>query len=143
MRIGGDTDKNRQKYGSRNSDGNVPNANWNDEFGVGWYYVGDRDDSLRPREEVSHQRGHGSGSFGVNDFIQLFISLEIFMICSDSRKYTSSSMIFNSFSVRRRFCRTPFFIRNLFKVGILFPLVCKADSMESDNISTQISSKFL
>lgn len=36
--------------GSRNSDGNVPNANWNDDkFNVNWYNPTNRNPNLRPR----------------------------------------------------------------------------------------------
>lgn len=57
MRLVGDTDKSKQKDGSRNSDGNVPNANWNDDkFKVNWNNPGNQNDNLRPREEVSHKK---------------------------------------------------------------------------------------
>jgi len=49
----------KQKDGSRYSDGDVPNANWNDgKFRVNWYNTDNRNDNLRSREEVSHQRSH-------------------------------------------------------------------------------------
>lgn len=50
-------DRSKQKDGSRNSDGNVPNANWNDDkFQVNWNNADNRNDNLRSREEVSHKR---------------------------------------------------------------------------------------
>ncbi len=40
--------------GSRFSDGNVPNVNWNDrELNVSWGYANDRDSGLRSREAVT------------------------------------------------------------------------------------------
>ncbi|MCX6766489.1 MAG: hypothetical protein NT170_01765 [Candidatus Moranbacteria bacterium] len=40
--------------GSRYSDGNVPNVNWNDDkLNVNWYNTGNANDNLRSREEVS------------------------------------------------------------------------------------------
>ena len=40
--------------GSRNTDGNVPNANWNDDnFKVNWNYSNNRNHKLRSRSEVS------------------------------------------------------------------------------------------
>lgn len=39
------------KAGSRNSDGNVPNVNWNDDkFHVNWYNPDNSNDNLRARE---------------------------------------------------------------------------------------------
>lgn len=53
-------DKSRQKDGSRNSDGNVPNGNWNsDKFYVNWYNTDNRNDNLRPREEISQKSASG------------------------------------------------------------------------------------
>ena len=41
------------KSGSRDSDGNVPNANWNDDkFRVNWNYSNNHNDNLRSRSEV-------------------------------------------------------------------------------------------
>ncbi len=40
----------------RNSDGNVPNVNWNgnyDKLHVNWYNADNRKDNIRSREEVS------------------------------------------------------------------------------------------
>lgn len=57
MRIAGEMEEIRQKDGSRNSDGNVPNANWNDDkFRVNWNNTDNRNDKLRSREEVSNKR---------------------------------------------------------------------------------------
>ena len=57
QKILGDMDKIRQKDGSRNSDGNVPNANWNnDKFKVNYYNADNRNDNLRPREEISRKK---------------------------------------------------------------------------------------
>jgi hypothetical protein len=40
--------------GSRNSDGNVPNVNWNDDkLNVNWTNADNRDANLRARVEVS------------------------------------------------------------------------------------------
>jgi len=42
--------------GSRNSDGNVPNVNWNPDnrkLKVNWYNPGNANDNLRAREVVS------------------------------------------------------------------------------------------
>ena len=59
MRIVGEMEEIKQKDGSRYSDGDVPNANWNDgKFRVNWYNTDNRNDNLRSREEVSHQRSH-------------------------------------------------------------------------------------
>ena len=77
--------KANKKDGSRNSDGNVPNANWNDsKFQVNWYNTDNRNANLRPREEVSHQRSL-YGSFDVSELNQLFVCLEISTICPDIR----------------------------------------------------------
>jgi hypothetical protein len=44
--------------GSRNSDGNVPNANWNDgKFKVNWYNPRNANSDLRARAEVSTLKG--------------------------------------------------------------------------------------
>jgi len=59
--VPGDTDEREQNTGSgsRNSDGNVPNANWNDgKFRVNWNYLDNRDPNLRSRQEVSHKKEH-------------------------------------------------------------------------------------
>ena len=57
MRIVGEMDEGKQKDGSRNSDGNVPNANWNDDkFQVNWNNADNRNDNLRSREEVSRKK---------------------------------------------------------------------------------------
>ena len=57
MRIVGDMDESKQKDGSRNSDGNVPNTNWNDsKFHVNWYNTDNRNANLRSREEVSRRK---------------------------------------------------------------------------------------
>ncbi len=72
--------------GSRISGGDVPGADWcDDEFRVYyWYGLDDRNPNLRPREEVSRHRSL-YGSFGVKEASQLFVSLEISIICLDSR----------------------------------------------------------
>ena len=58
QKVLGDMDESRQKDGSRNADGNVPNANWNDgKFQINWFNTDNRNDNLRPREEISHNRG--------------------------------------------------------------------------------------
>jgi len=50
----GATDGARRYTGSRNSDGNVPNANWNDgKFNVNWYNPDNRNSNLRARVAVS------------------------------------------------------------------------------------------
>ena len=42
---------------SRNSDGNVPNVNWNDDkLQVNWYNSDNANDNLRVREEVSQKK---------------------------------------------------------------------------------------
>lgn len=54
MRTGGI----RQNTGSRYADGNVPNANWNDDkFNVGNYNPDESNDNIRVREEVSITKG--------------------------------------------------------------------------------------
>jgi hypothetical protein len=43
--------------GSRNSDGNVPNLNWNDDgVNVNWYNLDNANDNLRARREVSKKK---------------------------------------------------------------------------------------
>lgn len=52
--------------GSRNSDGNVPNVNWNGDnrkLHVNWYNVDNRNDNLRARAEVSGEGLSHEGSF--------------------------------------------------------------------------------
>lgn len=47
------------KTGSRNRDGNVPNANWNSDSRrvyVNWYNPGNANSNLRSRSEVSAKR---------------------------------------------------------------------------------------
>jgi hypothetical protein len=57
MRLVGDLDKSKQKCGSRNSDGNVPNSNWNDgQAKLNWYNTGNRNEDLCGREEVFHNK---------------------------------------------------------------------------------------
>jgi hypothetical protein len=57
-KIFGDTEEIIQRDGSRNSDSNVPNANWNgDKFKVNWNNVNNQNDNLRPLEEISHNKG--------------------------------------------------------------------------------------
>jgi len=47
------TELNKNKTGSRNSDGNVPNVNWNDDkLKVNWYNSDNRNDNLRARAEI-------------------------------------------------------------------------------------------
>lgn len=49
----------KQKNGSRNSDGNVPNVNWNssnDKLNVNWNYPDNANDNLRSRAEVSKNK---------------------------------------------------------------------------------------
>ena len=51
-KIIGETDKVRQLTGSRYSDGNVPNVNWNDDkMNVNWYNPDNADDNLRARQK--------------------------------------------------------------------------------------------
>ena len=46
-----------KETGSRYSDGNVPNVNWNDDkLNVNWYDHGNANDNLRSREEVSKRK---------------------------------------------------------------------------------------
>jgi len=57
----GDNGRDRLKAGSRNSDGNVPKANWNDgKFKVNYYNPDNANDNLRARSEVSARILHGS-----------------------------------------------------------------------------------
>jgi len=54
--IGG-MDGTGQNTRSRNSDGNVPNVNWNDgKLNVNWNYADNANDNLRSRAEVSMKR---------------------------------------------------------------------------------------
>jgi hypothetical protein len=47
-----------KKTGSRNANGNVPNANWNDDkFEVNWNYSNNQNDSLRARAEIPALKG--------------------------------------------------------------------------------------
>lgn len=56
-KIAGAMDENRQITGSRYSDGNVPNVNWNDgKMNVNWYNPGNANDNLRARSEVSKKK---------------------------------------------------------------------------------------
>jgi hypothetical protein len=49
----GDTDECSQKDGSRNSDGNVPNMNWNDsKVQVNWYNLDNSNSDYGLRSEV-------------------------------------------------------------------------------------------
>ena len=48
--------------GSRNSDGNVPNVNWNDKLKVNWYNPDNANDVLRSREAVSGEKSLLSGA---------------------------------------------------------------------------------
>ena len=49
--------KSGNETGSRYSDGNVPNVNWNDDkLNVNWYNTGNANDNLRSREEVSKRK---------------------------------------------------------------------------------------
>lgn len=51
-----------QNLGSRNSDGNVPNVNWNsdnDKLQVNWYNPDNANDNLRGRSEVSKIKNKG------------------------------------------------------------------------------------
>jgi len=52
--------------GSRNSDGNVPNANWNDgKFYVNWYNADNSNSNLRARVEVSRRKVPRGGLFSL------------------------------------------------------------------------------
>ena len=54
------------KTGSRNRNGNVPNVNWNAsnrKVNVNWYNVGNRNDNLRSRSEVSASKELGKAPF--------------------------------------------------------------------------------
>ena len=43
--------------GSRNADGNVPNANWNDaKFKVNWNNADNADENLRVREKSPYEK---------------------------------------------------------------------------------------
>jgi len=54
----GDPDGVRQRTGSRNSNGNVPKSNWNDDkFQLNWYNSDNRNDNLRSREKFPHNAG--------------------------------------------------------------------------------------
>ncbi len=84
MRAVGDMDKGQTKRRSRNSDGNVPNSNWNDDQAkLNWNYSNNRNENLRGREEVSHKKSQ-TDSFYVKELIQLLFSLEISTACSDN-----------------------------------------------------------
>lgn len=55
-KVFGETDGSGQHTGSRNSDSNVPNVNWNPDnrkVYVNWYNPDNRNDNLRTRAEVS------------------------------------------------------------------------------------------
>ncbi len=71
----------RQRCGSRNFDGNVPNVNWNDfngKMNVNWTNPSNANGNLRVREVVSHERSppHG-GDLYFSDLIQPFVILDV------------------------------------------------------------------
>jgi hypothetical protein len=52
------TEYDTNEIGSRNADGNVPNANWNDsKFKVDWNYHNNQNPNLRSREVSRNQGG--------------------------------------------------------------------------------------
>ena len=54
----------QKETGSRNLDGNVPNANWNDDkLNVNWYNSDNANDNLRSRQEVSEKSHFYNGIF--------------------------------------------------------------------------------
>ena len=60
----GDIDEIGQTSGSRNSDGNVPNVNWNDDkLNVNWYNVDNANDNLRAREVASSKKSRLARDF--------------------------------------------------------------------------------
>ena len=84
-RMGRDTNT-----GSRNSDGNVPNANWNDgKFYVNWYNADNSNSNLRARVEVSRRKVPRGGLFSLKIreppgghfgcFYNFFLQKEIFL----------------------------------------------------------------
>ena len=68
----GEMDGSRQYTGSRNSDGHVPNVNWNVDnrkLNVNWYNPDNANDNLRSRAEVSTKKEH-QAPFCVRYFCQ-------------------------------------------------------------------------
>lgn len=70
--------KKQDKKSSRNRDGKVPNANWNDDkFNVNWYNADNHNPNLRARAEVSHEDPERCYGFSCMYLIQPFTILEI------------------------------------------------------------------
>lgn len=76
--------------GSRNVNGNVPNANWNDnqKFYVNWYNVNNSNDNIRARQAVSPQGLFESlRVYWVRYLIQPLVILEISCSSVSNRVY--------------------------------------------------------
>lgn len=119
-KIIGDLDGARQLLGSRYSDGNVPNVDWNRDnrkVYVNWYNPQNRNANLRCRVEVSALRSP-HGSFCVY-LIQPFSILEISCSCFCRARYVPTSIISASFPRRINCLIVSTLIRVLSSIGSL------------------------
>lgn len=116
QKVSGDTDGDGQNTSSRNSDGNVPNVNWNSDdrkLNVNWYNPSNAVANIRARAEVSSWKEDLMILFYVSTyFIQPAAILEISWSCASSMIYGLSSIIFNSFMTRMSCFKVSIFMRN-------------------------------
>ena len=84
--------------GSRDSDGNVPNVNWNDDkLNINYYNSDNANENLRARAEVSRWEALYSGFFSVRNCCQRVAILEISWSWPCRSKYIFIVIISNSF----------------------------------------------
>lgn len=128
--------------GSRNSDGNVSNVNWNnDKLKVNWNNPDNSNDNLRAREVVSSQRNPAYAGF-LKYFIQPFVILEISCKSDSNSMYFLSPIIFNSLVVLTSRFRTSILILAEFNIGNLLFLISNDAAKTSRKASRQSFSIF-
>ena len=105
--------------GSRNSDGNVPNCNWNDgKFYVNWYNADNRNSNLRSRVAVSLPP-YFRREFRSRNISQPYAIFDASINLSCKAKYFFFSIIFNSSQSRISCLHTSSTIRS-FLSGVAF-----------------------
>ena len=136
-----------QYFSSRNSDGNVPNVNWNSDnrkLHVNWYNPDDANGHLRARQKspMNKQRVNYDPLL----FKYLIQPLAILDICCNfcsSTRYFLSVMIFSSHINRVSLLPVSIFIFNFFTNTSFLSLSVKAAAMASSRQSIMIFSVFL
>ena len=134
-----------KESGSRYSDGNVPNVNWNSYNGklnVNWYNPGNANSNLRSRSEVSKKEIPHYWDFFNKYFIQPFAIFEISCKSDSSSMYFLRPIILSSWEILINRFRISIFILAEFKIGNLLVFISKEALIIKVVVSKQIFSIF-